>query len=83
MRRDKSEQALRLECLKIAANVVCQLKNERISVVDLAATYIKFLHAADDADDADNAEEDAADRPVFPTSAHRGRYSLKDLRRRP
>ena len=81
MQRDKTEQALRLECLKIAANVVCQLKNDHISVVDLAKSYVAFLHADDgeDYDDEDDAAEDAASPPPQPT----GRYTMKDLRRRP
>lgn len=85
MRRDKTEQAMRLECLKIAANVVCQLKNERISVVDTATAYYKFLTSGDGYegldDEAHEADGSAADRLATARPEVRHPYTLKDLRR--
>lgn len=74
-----SSRAMRLECLRIAANVVSQLKDNKISVVDTAKAFHAFV-------EGDQAEDDPADDDDVrafdePAAAANGRYSLRDLRR--
>lgn len=48
MKPNPTERTLRLECLKISANVVCQLKDPKVSVVDTAKAYFTFLNQTND-----------------------------------
>lgn len=41
--KNQTERQLRLECLRIAANVVCQLKDPKLGVVDTASAFFKFV----------------------------------------
>lgn len=42
---------MRLECIKIAANIVIQLKDPKISVVGLSRQFMAFIDATDTVDD--------------------------------
>ena len=58
---------MRLECIKIAANIVIQLKDPKISVVGLARQFMGFI-------DATNGDED--DTPVSDTEWSNGHNKL-------
>lgn len=44
---------MRLECVKIAANIVVQFKDPKISVTSLAKQFMKFIDTVD-GDDIDD-----------------------------
>lgn len=46
------ERMLRLDCLKIAANLVCQLADPKISALDLARQYFAFVIEDDGKEDS-------------------------------
>lgn len=71
---------MRLECVKIAANIVIQLKDPKISVVGLAKTFLDFIDApvAETTFENDDNEIDY-DQPTSETP--RGTYTKRDLRR--
>jgi len=72
-------RAMRLECIKIAASVVCQLKDPKISVVSLAGSFMAFIDGPQDAEDDVVDGYDAP--PPYPAPAQNGSYTLRDLRR--
>lgn len=68
-------RATRMECLKLAVNIVIQLKDPKISITGLAQQFMAFVDAHDDRDDDDIDEPEAtSERP-------RGTYTKRDLRR--
>ena len=81
VKKNASDRELRLECLKIAANVVAQLKDSKVSVVETAMAFYKFV----DSEALDEAGNDAgSNRGVSRVNdpAHQRPYTLKDLRRK-
>lgn len=59
------DRQTRLECLKIAATIKCQMKDDKIATVDLAKQFYAFVNA-DTADDGANGQS----TDVMPGIAH-------------
>jgi hypothetical protein len=55
--RNASTRQMRLECIKVAANVVCQMKDPKISVIEQAKAYMTFIDQKGDEVEADDDDE--------------------------
>lgn len=77
-----SGRALRLECLRIAANIVIQLKDPKLSVVELAERFHGFVNRDEAAEFGEaDLDSDAAPSPSDGSLGNPSRYTLRDLRR--
>ena len=79
-KKSNTSRAMRLECLRIAANVVGQLKDTKISVVDTAKAFYAFVEGPAE-DEVDVDDDDYPTESTSPPAFGNGRYSMRDLRK--
>lgn len=63
------DRQTRLECLKIAATIKCQMKDSRVSTVELATQFYAFVNAESASKDEHAA--DSVSHGTYPQANYR------------